>query len=153
MEAEATFIERAFWAAYDVLAPVAAAALTWAVAWLTGLVRARLRNDYVDGMTRRLNDSIEDAVDAVNQQLDALLAAAKLPRSPGGKRLTATEARTLKRAAVEQVRSYWGAKGLKELAKILGFGGGEHAAHQLHTVIDNKIEAAVYRRKTRPQME
>lgn len=133
------------WTIYEMLAPILAAALTWVSAKLAGWIRAKTKNELAAGMLVRLQDSVVDAVKAVNQQTVELLGRAKHPHSPGGVKLTKTEANQLKKAAMEHVRAYWGEKGFKELMKVLGLGG----VQQLDKVIATKIEAAVNDNKER----
>lgn len=150
MEHEAaTTTQQVFWTFYDIAAPALAAALGYAVVWLTGVIRARIRNDVARGLLQRLTESVSDAVLAVNQQTRELLAGVKKHDSPGGRRLTKSEADALRQCAMAYVKAYWGPKGLKELAKVLAGGekDSDKAAVQVNRVIHAKIEAEVARQK------
>lgn len=132
------------WSIYEVLAPCLAAIVAWVSARLAGLIRAKTRNEMVEGILLRLNESVAEAVKAVNQQTREILGRAREPDSPGGRKLTMQEARLLREHALKYIRSYWGLKGIKELARILGLElGGE-----LDSYLLNKIEAYVGREKS-----
>jgi hypothetical protein len=119
--------------ALTLLVPVA----VWAGAKLSKWLEAKAINEKTGGMLVRLNDSIVTAVKAINQTTKAKIKASKDPNSPGGKKVTPEEAAELKKAALDEIRSYWGAKGLKEAGEILGL-------DSLDSWIDGKIEAAVH---------
>lgn len=150
MEAETVSMwESALWTAYGFLAPAAAAAVVWASGLFSGLIRTKMKNEHAAGILVRLNESVADAVLAVNQQTRELLGKAREPSSPGGRALTAAEARHLKSAAVNYVLSYWGEKGIRELAKVLGLtkDTDEKTTAMVRTMVDTKVEAAVNKMK------
>lgn len=137
------------WTVYDIMAPAISVAVGYVVVMLTGLIRARVKNDLARGLLRRLTESVADAVGAVNQETHALLKQARHGSSPDGRRLTKQEREALKAGAVSYVKSYWGPRGLKELARILADGEADPdaAARQVESVITTKIEAEVARQK------
>lgn len=132
---------------YEMMAPLITAALGWVAVKLGNLIRAKTKNEYLASTLARLNDSVFDAVKSVNQQSKRMLEEARDPASPGGEKITKEEADMLKNAAMEHVKSYWGKKGMKELGKVLGFGGllgfGKDEAG-VEKLISDKIEAAVH---------
>lgn len=125
---------------YEMLLPVLLAGLTWLGAHLSAWIKSKTKNEALAGILVRLNQSVFDGVKAVNQNMANLLGEAKAPGSPGGAKITEAEAAKLKAAALDHVKSYWGAKGLGEMAKVLGFGGDMAG---LDKMLSNKIEAAV----------
>lgn len=139
------------WTVYDILASALTAAIGYVVIYLTGVIRSRVQNDVAAGLLTRLTESVGDAVAAVNQQQQELVRKAKLPQSPGGYRLTKQEAALLRQSAIRYVKSYWGPKGLRMLARVLADGerDQDRAAAQVDRVIEAKIEAAVRRGKQR----
>lgn len=131
---------------YQMLASVITAGLAWVGVKVSALIKNKIKNEMVGGMLARLNDSAFEAVKAVNEQMKDLIGKAKDPASPGGVKITIDEAAKLREAALEHVKSYWGPKGLKELAYVLGFGsmlGFKTDSEGLEKMIGNKIEAAV----------
>lgn len=144
MEAEAaTKSVEVGWSIYEMLAPVVVTALAWISARVSGLIRAKTKNELAAGMLVRLNESVLDAVQSVNQQTDELLRRARHPDSPRGTDLSSQEAQLLKTTAISFVKAYWGAKGLRELAGVLGLSMGA----ELDDLISSKIEAFVGREK------
>ena len=146
MDAEAaTRTQEIVWTIYDILAPALTAAVSYVAIWLTGVIRARVKNDIAAGLLQRLTESVTDAVKAVNQRQRELVGNAHKVDSPGGRKLTSNEAATLRRAAIDYVKAYWGPKGLRMLARILvdGERDTERASGQIDRVIEAKIEAAV----------
>ena len=139
------------WTVYDILATALAAAVGYAAVFLTGVIRAKVKNDVAAGLLQRLTESVADAVCAVNQQTHELLKAARARDSPGGSKLTREEAAMLRRAAVGYVKAYWGPKGLRLLAQVLADGerNRDKAEAQVNRVIEAKVEAAVGLEKRR----
>lgn len=127
------------WTVYEILAPFLTALLAWVSMKVAAWIRAKTQNEYVAGTLLRLNDSAFTAVKAIEQTLVRELKAAKTPASAGGVRLTAEEAEQVKQAALAEVRSYWGPKGVRELATILGLND-----EALQRVLSSKLEAAVH---------
>ena len=64
---------------------------------------------------------------------------AKKAESPGGSKITKAEGERVKKAAVDQLKSYWGAKGLTELGRILGL-----SSDGVGRLLESKVEAAVH---------
>jgi hypothetical protein len=115
-----------------ILTPV----LTWVGYKVSVWVGTLEANEKSGGMLARLTDSIFVAVKKVNQTLKAKILDAKDPTSAGGEKITDDEAQELKEAVWDELRSYWGTKGLAAAGKILGL-------DNLTRFIDGKIEAAV----------
>jgi len=132
---------------YEMAAGVIAAGLTWLMGWIGKKIASGVKNDYVSGMLVRLDDSVFEAVIAVNQTMKTMIGKARDPGSPGGTSITVAEADLLKEAAWSHVKSYWGSKGIKKIAAIAGFGGafgiGKPDAAGFESMVKNKIEAAV----------
>lgn len=122
------------------LVDVALVILTPVIAWVgfkaSQWVGAMEANEKSGGMLARLTDSIVTAVKKVNQTTKRKLKAAKDPSSPGGTKVTVAEAAELKQAAWDEIKAYWGSKGLKTAGKVIGLG-------DVTRYIDGKIEAAV----------
>jgi hypothetical protein len=131
---------------YEMLIPILVAGLLWVKAHLANWIRSKTKNETLAGIMVRLNESVFESVKAVNEQMKDLIGKAKDPASPGGVKITEAEAKQLKDAALGHVKAYWGKKGMKEMAKVLGFGGffglGSDSSG-LDKLIANKIEAAV----------
>lgn len=120
----------------DIVLAVVTPVLVWLGARASKWVSALALNEKTGGMLARLNDSVFTAVKTVNQTLRAEIKAAKDPSSPGGSKITKEEAEQLKAAAWDELRAYWGAKGLEEAGKVLGL-------DNLTRFVDGKIESAV----------
>lgn len=133
---------------FEMLIPVILAGLGWITKKVADLINAKAKNEYLRGTMTRLNESVFDAVKAVNQRSAVLLAEFRDEDSDGGEKITKKEAEMLKQAALDHVKAYWGKKGLKEMGKVLGFGGflglfGKDEAG-MEKMISDKIEAAVH---------
>lgn len=132
---------------YEILIPILVAGLMWLKVRIIGWIKAKTKNETLAGILSRLNESVFEAVKMVNEQMKDLIGKAKDPASPGGTQITLEEAAKLRKAALDYVKAYWGEKGLKELAHVLGFGGvlGMGTDEKgLERLIANKIEAAVH---------
>ena len=132
---------------YEALAPVVLAIVTWLSARLTAGIRATVENRHAERILTRLNASVLDAVEAVHQQTVELIGRAREPGSPGGDKLTQSEVDKLRDAALAYVRSFWGPKGLAELAKVLGYDAMSSVGGPIDTALKAKIEATVAARK------
>ena len=117
----------------DVLTPLFLAALSWASVQLAIYIRAHAKNVAVQGVLLRLNDATYTAVGAVEQ---TVVAAAKASEIDG--RLTGASAAAAKQAALDEIKSHLGAKGLAELTKILGVKPEDLAAF-----LSSRVESAV----------
>lgn len=118
----------------ETLAPALMAALTWAAAKLAALTRARIDNEYLKGVLLRLDDAVLVAVKELQQTVVSELKAASADGS-----LDELEQVRVKEAALANVKSYLGPKGLAVLAKILGLSDGS-----LEKLLSARIEAAVH---------
>jgi hypothetical protein len=118
----------------EILSPVLLAALTWVSAKVAQLISAKVKNEYLRGVLGRLDDAVLAAVREVQQvTVDAIKAA-----SADGK-LTPEERARVKQVAIDAVKSHLGAKGLAELARILGLEDGA-----IDKLLSTRVEAAVH---------
>jgi hypothetical protein len=109
------------------------ALLAWLTTWVTSLIRAKVKNTYLEGVLVRTNDAVLTAVKMVAQTyVDEVRKAA----ADGA--LTDAEKAAAKQKAVAAAKAYLGPQGLDSLVKILGLDGGS-----LDAYLAGKIEAAV----------
>jgi len=120
--------------ALQVVSPVLVAALTWAAAKLASFIRSKVDNEYLRGVLVRLDDAVVTAVKDLQQTVVAEIKAA----TADGK-ISETEKQRIKDAAVANVKSYLGTKGIRVLAEVLGLSGGT-----LDSFLGSKVEAAVH---------
>jgi len=127
----------------ELLGSVVLAGLAWLTTKAAGWIKAKTNNEALGGMLARLMESLGGLIQEAEQTLVAQLKAAKDPNSPGGTKLTASEAATIKNEVLQRFKDMWGKKGLAELAKILGFDktGTEN-------FIASKIDALVRKEKS-----
>lgn len=120
-----------------ILLPILMSGLAWLGARAVTLINARVKNEWLKGALVRLDDAVLAVVRELQQTtVDAIKEAAK-----DGK-ITDEERARIKDLALASVKSHLGAKGLGELAKVLGLDDGS-----LGKLISSKIEAAVYAMK------
>jgi hypothetical protein len=118
----------------EVLAPIVVAGLTWLSAKLAQLIQAKVKNEYLRGMLVRLDEAVFTAVKDLQQTVvDAIKAA-----TADGK-ITEVEKQRIKQAAIDNVKSHLGTKGLAELGQILGL-----TITSVEGLIASKVEAAVH---------
>jgi len=129
----------------SVVLPIVGAAVTWVFGRLGGWLSSKSKNEKVAGMIARLVDSVKVAVVSVNETAKAEIQKARDPKSPGGAKITKEEAEALKEACLAKVKAYWGKKGLKTAAKVLGFGD-----EGLAMFLGDQIEKAVKENKPNP---
>lgn len=120
--------------ALQVLSPVLVAGLTWLAARLAALIRVRVANEYLRGVLLRLGDATLTATKELQQTVVDEIKAA----SADGK-ISADERRRIKAAAIANVKSHLGPKGVAEFGRILGL-----ADSALDALIAAKVEAAVH---------
>jgi hypothetical protein len=120
--------------ALQVVSPVLVAALTWAAAKLAGFIRSKVDNEYLRSVLVRLDDAVITAVKDLQQTVVAEIKAA----TADGK-ISEAEKQRIKDAAVANVKSYLGTKGIRVLAEVLGLSGGA-----LDSFLGSKVEAAVH---------
>jgi hypothetical protein len=120
--------------ALEALSPVFLALVSWLSVRAAALVNAKVKNEYVNGVLRRLDDAVAVAVREVEQVVVRELKAAS---SDGV--LTLEERNRAKGTALTAVRSYVGWKGLIEFGKILGL-----KPEELDRLVEARVEAAVY---------
>jgi len=118
----------------EALSPVLLALLSWLSVRAAQLVKAKVKNEYVSGVLRRLDDAVFVAVREVEQ-----VAVGQLKAASSDGALSPDDRRSVKGAALGAVRSYLGFKGLLEIGKILGLKNDE-----LDRVVEARVEAAVY---------
>jgi len=118
----------------EVLAPIVVAGLTWLSAKLAQLIQAKVKNEYLRGMLVRLDEAVFTAVKDLQQTVvDAIKAA-----TADGK-ISEIEKQRIKQAAIDNVKSHLGTKGLAELGQILGL-----TITSVEGLIASKVEAAVH---------
>jgi hypothetical protein len=131
--------------AFDVfkaLSPVLLGAVTWVAAKLSQWINARVRNEYLRAVLLRLDDAVLGVVREVHQvTVDALKAATVDGKLPPGAR------ESVKQAALGAIKSHLGARGITEVARVLGLN-----ADGVDRLIGTKIEAAVHDLKTQRRM-
>jgi len=120
--------------AAQVLSPLLVAALAWAAAKASELIRSKITNEYLRGTLVRLDDAVLTAVKEMQQTVVAEIKAA----NADGK-IDDAEKTRIKAAALSNVKSYLGAKGLRVLAEVLGLSDGT-----VDHYLGSRIEAAVH---------
>lgn len=124
---------------YDTFGAIITALIGWlgvhAVAW----IKSKSLNERSFGALARLTESVAAAVQQIDKTLKRELLAAKDPSSPGGATITKEEAALLKGAAMKEIRSHWGERGLHELAHVIGLDG----TSGLERLIAGKIEEQI----------
>jgi len=120
--------------AAQVLSPLLVAALAWAAAKAAELIRSKVANEYLRGTLVRLDNAVLTAVKELQQTVVAEVKAA----SADGK-IDDVERQRIKDAALANVKSYLGPKGLAVLAELLGLSGDT-----LERYLGSRIEAAVH---------
>jgi hypothetical protein len=129
---------------YGLLGGVLTAVIAWALSKLNGLVTAKTKNELVKGALSRFIGSVGDAVAMVNQTLKAEIQKAKKPGSPGGAKITESEAALMKTAVLDALKDeYGGMAGISKFLGVLGLSGDATSKK-----VDTLIEAAVNGQKT-----
>lgn len=129
-------------AVFKALSPVLLAAFTWVAARLGQWINARVRNEYLRGVLVRLDDAVLAVVREVHQvTVEALKAATVNGKLPPAAR------ESVKQAALNTIKSYLGARGIAELARVLGL-----SSEGVDRLIGTKIEAAVHDLKAQRRM-
>jgi ABC-type taurine transport system substrate-binding protein len=108
-----------------------------ALAWLSTWAAKKVRLQYSAGVLGRLSATAETAVQSVWQ---TYVEALKTANADG--KLEAEEKARAKKLALDELKSYLGAKGLGEIVKVLGVGSGE-----VDKVLSSALEAAIAREK------
>jgi hypothetical protein len=118
---------------FQVLSPVVLAVVTWVAAKLAQLINARVKNEYLRGVLVRLDDAVLSVVREINQvTVEAIKSSSVDGRLPPGAR------ETIKTAALNAVKAHLGAKGIAEVARVLGLDGPA-----VDRLIGTRIEATV----------
>ena len=118
----------------QVLLPALFAALTWAGARMAAYIRRAVDNEYLRGVLVRLDEAVINAVKDLQQTV-----VDELKATTADGKISDAEKKRLKDAAMANVRSYLGVKGIGVLAEVLGLSGGA-----LDRFLGSKIEAAVH---------
>ncbi len=122
------------WKVFQLLSPVLLAGLSWLSVKAAQLISAKVKNEYLKGVMVRLDDAVFAAVREVQQvTVDSLKAA-----SADGQ-LTPDERAKVKQAAIDTIKSHLGAKGIAEVANILGLENGA-----IEKLLSTRVEAAVH---------
>jgi hypothetical protein len=122
------------WKVFQLLSPVLLAGLSWLSVKAAQLITAKVKNEYLKGVLVRLDDAVFAAVREVQQMtVDSLKAA-----SADGQ-LTPDERAKVKQAAIDSIKSHLGAKGIGEIASILGLEDGA-----IDKLLSTRVEAAVH---------
>ena len=117
----------------DLLTPVLLAALGWLSWRAAGWIKAHTKNAQVQGILLRLDDAVFTAVSSLEQ---TVVVAAKTAASDG--QLTKSDGAAVKAAALAEIKSHLGPKGIAELQAILGI-----KADGLDSFLSSRIEASV----------
>ena len=128
------------WNLFLALSPTLLALVGWLSARLALLIKAKTRNEYLQGVLLRLNDAVWASVREVEQTMVTALKAGTVD----GK-LTETGRQNAKSAAIATVKEHLGPQGLADLCNVLGISGA---------VVDNflgkRVEAAIAESKAPP---
>lgn len=120
--------------ALQATAPVLVAAATVAAAKLASYIGHKVQNEYLRGALTRLDDAVLVAVKELQQTVVAELKAAA-----ENDKLDETARKRVKDAALANVKSYVGPKGLRVLADVLGLSN-----EMLDQFVRSRVEAAVH---------
>lgn len=120
--------------ALQIVSPVLVAVLTWIAAKLASFISGKVKNEYLRGVLVRLDDAVITAVKDLQQTVVDEIKAA----NADGK-ISEAERKRIKDAALANVKSYLGAKGIRVLSEVLGL-----SANALDGFISSKVEAAVH---------
>lgn len=97
---------------------------------LSQLISSKVKNEALQGILLRLDDSVETAVKSIFQSyVDTLKKEGKFDKSAQA---------AAKTAAIQDIKSYFGPKGLEELQKIMGW-----KAESVEEQLSNKVEAKI----------
>lgn len=118
----------------SILSPLALAGLSWLVAKVTELIKAKTAESTLRNSLLRLNG----AVDSVTRSVQQVTVDSIKSTSADG-RLTTDQQTTVKQGALAEVKSYLGTRGLEGLAASL-----ELDKATLDAFIATRIEAAVH---------
>lgn len=117
----------------DAIGAILASIVALVFARLSSLIAAHAKNARVEGVLKRLNDTVFNVVMAIEQ---TTVAAAKKVATEG--KLDRAAAETIKQAALDEVKSHLGPKGLAELKDVLGI----HEL-ELDAFLGQRIESGV----------
>jgi hypothetical protein len=126
----------------DLLTPVLLAVFGWLSWRAAGWINAYTKNAKLKGILLRLDDAVFTAVSALEQ---TVVVAAKTAASDG--QLTKSDGAAVKAAALAEIKSHLGQKGIAELQAILGV-----KPEGLDSFLSSRIEASVLQLPVRTQV-
>lgn len=100
---------------FAALSPFFVALFAWVGTNLARLIQARVKNEHFRDALTRLGSVIGLAVSELNQTMVKDIRGA----SEDGK-ISVDERQRIKKAAIDNVKSYYGSRGIKALMKVLG---------------------------------
>ena len=118
-----------------VIGPLFVAGLSWLIVKATQWLQARTKNELIIGIIGRVGIFVETTVRSLEQTV-----VGELKRVSDDGVITAEEATQVKAAALANVKSLLGEKGLKELMRILGLNEGG-----VDKFLGDQVEAMVQR--------
>ena len=125
---------------YEMLATLVTGAIVWLTTKGSAWIKTKINNETVGGIVSRFMESIGSAVRCVNQTIKDEILKAKDPKSTGGVKITESEAKKLKDAVWESLKSeYGGMDGISKLLGVIGITGDSGVKKW----IDDRIESAV----------
>jgi hypothetical protein len=129
--------------ALDLLTPVFLAVIGWLSFQAAGWIRAHTKNAQVQGILLRLDDAVATAVGSLEQ---TVVVAAKSAAADG--QLTKADGAAVKAAALAEIKSHLGPKGIAELQAILGI-----KPDGLDSFLSSRIEASVLQMPVKMQFD
>src|SRR5689334_15358249 len=103
---------------FQFLSPLVLGAVTWLAARLAQYITARVKNECLRGVLVRLDGAVVSVVREIQQvTVDALKKSNVDGRIPVGAR------EAIRNAAMSAIKSHLGARGLGEIARVLGLNG------------------------------
>lgn len=116
------------------LTPLVLAGLGYLSKLLADLIRAKTKNEYLSSTLTRLNFAVLDVVKSIEQEIIK-----EIKKANEDHVITDYEKQDIKKIALGSVKSYLGAKGLAQLAKVLGLDD-----KAIDSMLATKIESAVF---------
>jgi hypothetical protein len=116
------------------VSPLLVAALTWVAAKLAAYIRSKVENEYLRGVLVRLDEAVITAVKDLQQTT-----VAEIKKASADGKIDHEEKASIKAAALSNVKSYLGMRGVETLGEVLGLSEGA-----LDRFLGSKVEAAVH---------
>lgn len=116
----------------SIAAPIGVALAMWLSRWVAKMIQTKVQNDALAGALLRLNDAVFAAVKELEQSVVGPT------KAQAGGRLSVSEARGVKKKAIEVARQHLGGAGVSEVTSALGI---PESALEKH--LGSRIEAAV----------